>query len=83
MARSGPNGPSGPLRWFCKQEFVALTFGDHGRLMADAMMGTGWFERTGRSVAAPAGEINEVWRLSRLGMDWQRAATQTQTESTA
>lgn len=53
-----------------RNEFVANTWGDHHGLMASAMFGTGWFERTGRDVAAPADEVNEVWRLSRLGVEW-------------
>ena len=51
-------------------EFIAGTWGDHRGLMASAMMGTGWFERTGRSVPLPAGEENEVWRLSQMGAEW-------------
>lgn len=55
-------------------EFVANTWGDTAGLMASAMMGTGWFERTGRSVCFPQGEVNEVWRLSKLGLEWLQAA---------
>lgn len=51
-------------------EFVASTWGDTAGLMASAMMGTGWFERTGRSVCFPQDESNEVWRLSELGLEW-------------
>lgn len=54
-------------------EFVASTWGDTRRLMASAMMGTGWFERTGRSVCFPQDEANEVWRLSELGLEWLRS----------
>lgn len=56
-------------------EFVASTWGDTAGLMASAMIGTGWFERTGRSVCFPRGESNEVWRLSELGLEWLQSIT--------
>ena len=51
-------------------EFVARTWGDTRGLMASAMLGTGWFVRTGRGVITGSGEPNEVWRLSDLGEEW-------------
>lgn len=59
-------------------EFVAQTWGDTHGLMASAMLGTGWFLRTGRRVALPAGEENEVWRLSDLGCEWMDAVANQQ-----
>lgn len=53
-----------------EHEFIARTWGDQHRLMASAMMGTGWFERAGLEIAAPADEFNEIWRLSPLGREW-------------
>lgn len=58
-------------------EFVARTWGDHHGLMASAMLGTGWFERTGGSYCTPTGEIHEIWRLSPLGVAWLDAAVST------
>ncbi len=51
-------------------EFVARTFGDTRGLMASAMLGTGWFDRTGQETYTGADERNEVWRLSDLGVEW-------------
>lgn len=64
-------------------EFVAQTWGDTLGLMASAMLGTEWFMRTGRSVAAPAGEVNEVWRLSDLGKEWVDTVADEQVRASA
>ena len=57
------------------REFVARTWGDTRGLMASAMLGTGWFIRTGQEVTTSSGECNEIWRLSDLGVEWAAAVS--------
>jgi len=63
------SGPSNGIA-LAEHEFVAGTWGDTGGLMASAMLGTGWFARTGKVAAAPPDEVNEIWKVSPLGIEW-------------
>jgi hypothetical protein len=64
--------PGVPL---ARNEFVARTWGDYKGLMASAMMGTGLFQRTGKEIAHPVEEVNEIWQLSSGGVEWVVAIT--------
>lgn len=56
-----------------KHEFIAQTWGDTRGLMTSAMLGTGWFARTGKMAAVPSDESNEIWKVSPLGLEWLSA----------
>lgn len=56
-------------------EFCADTWGDHGGLMASAMLATGWFAQTGREFAYPIDHLHndgvgEIWKLTTFGAEW-------------
>ena len=45
-------------------EIVALTFDDPETIVEEVGQRSGWFEPTGRTVAYPRNQQNEVWRLT-------------------
>ena len=65
-ARFYHDAPYGLVR---PNEFIARTWDDPLGAMSRAMLGTGWFERTGDEISYPTDEFNEIWRLSELGIE--------------
>lgn len=47
-----------------QKEFVAATEGGMNELLQEVALKTGWFVPTGRFVAHPEGQRNEVWRIT-------------------